>query len=99
MQAMAILKTLFNLTRNKTSLLLMTRIAGRFRTAIGDGVTLHYARALDGDLCVPVILERCRDQLAFLTRQFGFALRDTVEVFLFANQHDMRRTIGDVGGR
>jgi hypothetical protein len=96
---MAMLKSLFHLTRSKATFLVMMRFAGRFRTAKGGGVTLHYARALDGDLSVPVMLERCRDQLAIVSRQFGFSLGETVEVILFANLSDMQRIIGDVGGR
>src|SRR5437762_14119396 len=68
--------------------------ARRFRTTATGQAVVHYAPELEGELCLPVILERCQNELDFLAGRFGFTLPSPLNLAVFASLNDVRMLRG-----
>jgi hypothetical protein len=66
----------------------------RFRTATQGRILLHYAPELDGQLNMPTLLQRCQEELDYVSDRLAASLRGRFVVYLFATGKDIGKVFG-----
>jgi hypothetical protein len=86
------------LSRNLCWLWRFALAVRRFRTVREGSVVLHFAPELADKWHLPILLQRCREELDRLTDWFGFPLRGRAVIFLFEHSRDVGRIFGSAYG-
>jgi hypothetical protein len=66
----------------------------RFQTATQGRIVLHYAPELDGQLNMSTLLQRCQEELDYVSDRLAASLRGRLVVYLFATGNDIGKIFG-----